>query len=163
MGQPARRNAPHSSLAVLRRSLKTYLFTQCFTNNVLETAFSALTLLIGRREEHTVSKNEWWGAGVVICLEQAQIICIWSSWCHCHPVISCFIKIQSGLIFLVPAYPDCPGKEAVKRVSVCLGDPLVVTFCVVPLKGLFRLRHSKYWLLYVRPTLQYKIYLAVLI
>ena len=44
--------------------------------------------------------------------------CIWSSWCHCHPIISWFIKIQSGLIFLVPAYPRCPGKEAVKRVSV---------------------------------------------
>jgi len=22
-----------------------------------------------------------------------QMICIWSSWCHCHPIISCFIKI----------------------------------------------------------------------
>ena len=31
------------------------------------------------------------------------MICIWSSWCHCHPVISCFIKIQIALTFLVPA------------------------------------------------------------
>jgi len=30
-------------------------------------------------------------------------------------VISCFIKIQIGLTFLVPAYSGCPGKEAVKR------------------------------------------------
>jgi len=43
----------------------------------------------------------------------------WSSWCHCH-IVSCFIKIQTGLTFLVPAYPGCPGKEAIKRVSVCL-------------------------------------------
>jgi len=21
-------------------------------------------------------------------------ICIWYSWCHCHPITSCFIKIQ---------------------------------------------------------------------
>ena len=42
------------------------------------------------------------------------------SWCHCHPIISCFIKVQNGLTFLVPAYPGCPGKEAVKRVSYWL-------------------------------------------
>jgi len=24
-------------------------------------------------------------AAMVICLQQVQIICIWSSWCHCHP------------------------------------------------------------------------------
>jgi len=31
------------------------------------------------------------------------------------PVISCFIKIQNGSVFLIPAYPGCPGKEAIKR------------------------------------------------
>jgi len=29
------------------------------------------------------------------------------------PIISCFLKIQVGITFLVLAYPDCPGKEAV--------------------------------------------------
>jgi len=28
--------------------------------------------------------------------------------------LSCSIKIQIGFTFLVPAYPGCPGKEAVK-------------------------------------------------
>jgi len=28
-----------------------------------------------------------------------QMICIWSSWCHCHPLISCSSKIQNGLPF----------------------------------------------------------------
>jgi len=51
---------------------------------------------------------------------ELQMICIWSSWCHCHPTISCFIKIQIRLTFLVPAYPGCHGKEAAKRVSFCL-------------------------------------------
>jgi len=46
---------------------------------------------------------------------EMQMICIWSICCHCHPIISCFIKIQIGLTFLVPAYPGCPGKEAVRR------------------------------------------------
>jgi len=47
---------------------------------------------------------------------KVQMICIW---CHCHPIVSCFIKIQIGLPFLVLAHPSCHGKEAVKRVSVC--------------------------------------------
>ena len=29
-----------------------------------------------------------------------------------------FVKIHTGLTFLVPAYRDCPGKEAIKQVSV---------------------------------------------
>ena len=44
--------------------------------------------------------------------------CIWPSWCHSHSValtVSCSSKIQIGFTFLVPAYPGCPGKEAVKR------------------------------------------------
>ena len=32
-------------------------------------------------------------------------------------IVSCFIKIQIGLTFLLPAYQGCPGKEAVKQVS----------------------------------------------
>jgi len=27
------------------------------------------------------------------------MICIWSSWCHCHPIISRSSKIQNGLPF----------------------------------------------------------------
>jgi len=34
-------------------------------------AFSALTLLVGWQEGHPAcKKTEWWGAGVVICLER---------------------------------------------------------------------------------------------
>ena len=34
--------------------------------------FSALTLLVGRQEGHPAcKKTEWWGAGVVICLERS--------------------------------------------------------------------------------------------
>jgi len=48
---------------------------------------------------------------MVSCLQQGvQMICIWSSWCHCQPIISCPSKIETGLIFLVPSYPGCPGK-----------------------------------------------------
>ena len=46
------------------------------------------------------------------------MICIWSSWYHCHLIIYCFIKFQIGFIFLVPAYPGCPNehiKSALRR------------------------------------------------
>jgi len=35
-------------------------------------AFGALTLLVGRQEEHPACKklSAWWGAGMVICLER---------------------------------------------------------------------------------------------
>ena len=37
----------------------------------LHFTFSALTLLVGRQEGHPAcKKTEWWGAGMVICLER---------------------------------------------------------------------------------------------
>jgi len=80
-------------------------------------AFSALTLLVEHQEGHPACRN-WWAAGLVICLEQVQTICIWSSWRQCHHLISCFIKIHIGLTFLLPPYPGCTGKEVLKRVSL---------------------------------------------
>ena len=86
-------------------------------------AFSALTLLVGHQEEHPACKKlsvRCWHD--YLSGARCKWFCIWSSCCHCHPVISCFIKIQIALTFLVLAYPGCPGKEAVKwlLVACCL-------------------------------------------
>jgi len=55
------------------------------------------------------------------------------------PIISCFVKIQNGLTFLMPPYPGCPGKEVIKRVSVIIDtfyiDSLTV-WLLPPLRGL---------------------------
>jgi len=75
-------------------------------------------LLVGRQEGHPAyKKTEWWGDGVVSCLEggadlhTAQLMPL--------PLnVSYFSEIQTGLTFLVPAHPDSPGKRAVKRVCV---------------------------------------------
>ena len=73
--------------------------------------FSALTLLVGRQEEHPVRKlSDQVLVWLYVCSE-VQLNCIWSGWCDCHPIISCFIKIQIGLTFLAPAYPGCPAKR----------------------------------------------------
>jgi len=81
-------------------------------------SFSALMLLVGRQEGHPASKKtEWWGAGMVICLER---------WADLHMAqlmplprtISCSSKIQVGFTFLVLAHLGSPGQRAVKCVCV---------------------------------------------
>jgi len=79
-----------------------------------------LTLLVGRQEWHLASKKlEWWGAGMVICLEQdadlhmAQLMPLPLTASH-------FSKIQIGFTFLVPAHPGSLRKKSHKtRVCVC--------------------------------------------
>jgi len=45
---------------------------------------------IGRQEEHLVCKKLIEGLQVWLSdWIKVQMICIWSSWCHCHRVISC--------------------------------------------------------------------------
>ena len=79
-------------------------------------AFSALTLLVGRQEGHPAcKKTEWWGAGMVICLELGADLHM----VQLMPLsltVACFSKIQSGFTFLVPAHLGSPGKRAVKCV-----------------------------------------------
>jgi len=61
-------------------------------------AFSAFTLLVGQQEGHPACKNEWWGAGMVICLEQGADLHM----VQLMPLpltVSCFSKIQIGLPF----------------------------------------------------------------
>ena len=77
-------------------------------------AFSALTLLAGRQEGHPVcKKTDWWGTGVVICLERGADLHM-AQLMPLSLTVCCSSEIQIGFTFLVPAYPGCPGKEAVK-------------------------------------------------
>ena len=89
----------------------------CFL--VLNFAFSALTLLVGRQEGHPVCKNCVVGAGVVIRLERRAYLHM-AQLMPLPLTVSCFSKIQIGFTFLVPAFPGSPGKKAVKRVCVCV-------------------------------------------
>jgi len=88
-------------------------------------AFSTLTLLVGQQEGHPAcKKTEWWGSGMVICLERganlhtAQLMPL-------PLTVSCFSKIQIGFTFLVPAHPSSPCKRAIKWVCVCCCSDLV--------------------------------------
>ena len=82
-------------------------------------AFSALTLLVGQQEgNNPACKTEWWGDGVVVCLQRG------ADWhmSQLKPltlIVSCSSKIQIGFTFLVPAHLGSPGQRAIKR--VCCG------------------------------------------
>ena len=72
-----------------------------------------ITLLVGRQEGHPACKKQ--SGGVLVWLS------VWNEvqTCICKLMllpltVSCSSKIQIGFTFLVPAYPGCPGKEAVK-------------------------------------------------
>jgi len=69
---------------------------------------------LGGRKGTRPVKTEWWGAGMVICLEQgaglhtAQLMPL-------PLTVSCSSKIQIRFTFLVPAHPGSPGQRTVKR------------------------------------------------
>jgi len=73
----------------------------------------------GRKGNRPVKNLEWWGAGMVICLERdadlhmAQLMPL-------QLTVSSFSKIQIGSTFLLPAHLSSPGKMAVKRMCVCV-------------------------------------------
>ena len=88
--------------------LHTYMVLRSNCKVCLCFAFSALTVLAGRQEEHPACKKlsdvllTW-----LSVWSEVRMICVRSSWCHCHHIISCYIEIQIGVTFLVPAYPGC--------------------------------------------------------
>jgi len=65
------------------------------------TAFSALTLLVGRQEGHPACKKQWWGAGVVVCLERSADLHL-AQLMPLPLTVSCFTKIQCGFTWVVP-------------------------------------------------------------
>jgi len=62
-------------------------------------------LLVWLQEVHPAcKKTEWWGTGMVICLEQGADLHM-AQLMPLQLTFSCFSKIQIGFTFLVPAHP----------------------------------------------------------
>jgi len=79
-----------------------YIFAYCFLSSVLWHCW------LGGRKGIRPVKTEWWGAGMVICLELMPL----------PLTVSCFSKIQIGFTYLVPAHLGSPGQRAVKCACV---------------------------------------------
>ena len=81
-------------------------------------AFSALTLLVGRHEGHPACKKLSGGVGVFICLERGADLHM----VQLMPLpltVSCFSKIQIGFTFLVPAHLGNPRKGPLNGCCYC--------------------------------------------
>jgi len=95
------------------------LFNIIFGTLLFTSAFSALTLLVGRQEGHPVCKTKWWGAGMVIYLDRGADLHM-AQLMPLPLTVSCFSKTQIGFTFLVPAHPASPRQRAVKWI-LCVG------------------------------------------
>ena len=82
-------------------------------------ALNALTLLVGWQEGYPTCKNmEWWGSGVVICLEWGANDLHTVQLMPPHHLL-----LQQNLewfFLLVLDYLGCSGKKAIKRLCVCV-------------------------------------------
>jgi len=73
-------------------------------------------LLVRWQEGHPACKKlEWWGVGMVICLERSAELHM-AQLMPLPLTVYCFSKIYIDFTFLVPAHLGGPGKRAVKRV-----------------------------------------------
>ena len=84
-------------------------------------AFSALMLLVGRQEGYPAcKKTEWWGAGVVICLERGADL--HTALLMPLPLtVCCFSKIQIGLPLWYRLTRVVPEKRPLNG-CVCVSD-----------------------------------------
>ena len=86
--------------------------------SMINIAFSALTLLVGRQEGHPACKKLSGGVLAWLSLEGADL-----HTAQLMPLpftVSCFSKIQTGFTYLIPAHPGSTGQRAVKRECVCV-------------------------------------------
>ena len=71
-------------------------------------------------------KTEWWGAGVVVCLERGADLHM-AQLMPLPLTVSCFSKIHIGFTFPVPAHPGSPGKGPLNGcVCVCISQSKIV-------------------------------------
>jgi len=80
---------------------------------------------------------EWWGAVVVICLEQGADLHM-AQLMPLPLTVSCFSKIQIGLPFWYRLTRYQKGKKAVKRVCVCKDECSYKVVAMPPFAKLLR-------------------------
>jgi len=104
-------------------------------------AFSALTLLVGWQEGHPAcKKTEWWGAGVVVCLEQGADLYMaqWIPLPQCHSLSLALVKSRLVLPFwyrLTWVVPERgPLNGCVCVCCCCLTDDYHLTACISLMK-----------------------------
>ena len=101
---------------------------------MLQLAFSFLPRVLwrcwlGSQKGIRPVKTEWWGAGMVICLERGADLHM-AQLMPLPLTVSCFSKIQIGLPFWYWLTWAVPEKGPLKRVCVCVCIIVKRNFCV---------------------------------
>ena len=78
-------------------------------------AFSALTLLVGRQEGHPACKKLSGGVLAWLSVWSEMQTCIWSSWCHCHSLSLASVKSRLVVPFWYRPTRVVPDKEPLNR------------------------------------------------
>jgi len=89
-------------------------------------AFSALTLLVGRQEEHPACRKLSGGKLTWLSVWSKVQTCIWPNWCHCHSLSLASVKTRLVLPFWYQLTRVVPDKGPLNGcVCVC-----VWSFCL---------------------------------
>jgi len=90
-----------TSLPALSASLRSVGFVAVFRpyHIISQTAFSALTLLVGQQEGHPACKKLTGGVLAWLSVWSEVQTCLWSSWCHCHSLSVASVKSRLVLPF----------------------------------------------------------------
>ena len=90
----------------LRRALTVTLINHIFTYKshihftaCVQSAFSALTLLVGRQEGRPACKKLSGEVLAWLSVWSEVLTCIWPSWCHCHSLSLASVKSRLVLLF----------------------------------------------------------------
>jgi len=87
--------------------------------------------LVGRQEGHPACKKlEWWGAGVVICLERGADLHM-AQLMPLPLAVCCFSKIQIGFTSLVLAHLGSLGKGPLNGCVCFAGIQLIMKLLTV--------------------------------
>jgi len=130
---------------LLLQCISVYTFTYNVTIYSLWPSVLWRCWLGGRKGIRPVKKTQWWGAGVVICLERGADLHM-AQLMPLALIDSCFSKIQIGYFYLSgTGHPGSPGQRAVKRVCVCV----CVCVCGVTIHSLWML--CSFWHLIFTP------------
>jgi len=97
------------SISWLQPILLWLLFIDCLQ------CFDAVGWVAGRASG--LQKTEWWGDGVVVCMEQGADLHT-TQLMSLPLTVACFRKIQIGFTFLLLAHPGTPGRRAIKLAVV---------------------------------------------
>ena len=143
------------------------LTSKCLDSTVIcstvNTAFSALTLLVGQQEGHPACKKLSGGVLAWLSAWSEVQTCMWSSWCHCHSLSLASVKSRYGFTCLVPAHLGSPGKTAVKRLYVCVNTARMLRFYSITASNssLLPLLSRLYILIRLYPTLTLSYYYSL--